>query len=365
MQRFDVVYYNSVDLFAKQESTFASVFKVFAPNVTIVDRTDTLVTPINVKTLKFLELPKRVIPTQSYGDIAINRAKKLYQLANTRKKNLVLMYSGGIDSTAMLVAFLQSVPKHDLQKITVLLNEYSIAENPDFYWNHLRNNFKLETSQFFTEYLGNDKFYFVSAEGNDQLFGSAVTQKFMYQFGEEVMWKPCDVDTITGLFENRLSNRNSAEYLHTSLQRVADAAPFELENVYEWFWWMNLALKYQCVYTRLAAFTKLKYQSTLSFENNYTAFFTTAEFQCWSINNRKKLIGDSWSTYKYQSKDFIFDYTQDLEYHKYKVKQGSLAKVINQKPSCKMISVDAHGKLTFHSKLPETSTFYNQENDFV
>jgi hypothetical protein len=365
MLRYDVVYYNSVDLFAKEQSTFASMFRVFAPNITIVDRTDTLVTPVNVKTLKFLELPKKIIPTQSYSDVAINRAKKIYQLATARKKSIVLMYSGGIDSTAMLVAFLHAVPESDRDKITILLNEYSIAENPNFYWNHLRGKFKMETSQYFTQYLGNDKFFFVSAEGNDQLFGSAVTQKFVHQYGDDIMWEPADTKTIVELLNINLKNSYQAMSLYTRLDRVAEDAPFEIENVYEWFWWMNLALKYQCVYTRLASYTTPKNRETLSFENNYTAFFTTPEFQCWSINNRKDLIGNTWSSYKYKSKDFIFDYTKDLEYYKYKVKQGSLTKVIVQKPSCKMISVDSMGKLKFHDSLPELETFYNQENDFV
>jgi len=384
----DVIYYNSVDLFPSQSVgkmqldkmiqgnkdeqlfknnalLFSKLFKIFAPNVTIVDRTNNLVTPVSVKTLKFLEMPKTIVATQSYGEIAITRAKRLYQLANVRKKNIALMYSGGIDSTAMIVAFLHAVPEKELHKITILLNEYSIAENPNFYWNYIRGKFRIETAQLFTNYLGNDNFFFVSAEGNDQLFGSAVTQKFVLENGEDIMHLPYDEHTIVRLFSQIISKEEISRKLFWRLEKVVRYAPFKVDTIYEWFWWLNLTLKYQCVYTRLAAYTSPKYQSTLSFENNYTAFFTTPEFQCWSINNRKSLIGDKWSSYKYKSKDFIFEYTKDLEYREYKVKQGSLTKVIIQKPSCKMITVEPTGKLVFHESLPEFGKFYNRENDFV
>jgi hypothetical protein len=375
-----LVYFNTLDIFSTDKrvkneewmsrtdvNLFSKLFKLFSANVPIIDRTYTIETPIKSHLLPFLTIPKTILQLNDYDTVAMMRAGKLIQQANKSRKKLVLMYSGGIDSTAMMVSILRAMPVNQHNQLIVLLNDYSINENPNFYWNHLRNKVTIDSSHNFTSYLGNDNYIFITAEGNDQLFGSAVTHKYILSGGENVMHMSCDKQTMLKLIHEAMPDTKDriVEQLLQRLDSVAHKAPVPIVTVFHWFWWMNFALKYQCVYTRMASFTHKKYRQSLRFEYNYTAFFTSLEFQCWSLNNSDKLIGKTWNSYKYQCKDFIFDFDKNLVYNEKKVKQGSLAKAILQKNSAKLISINTDGTLNFFDTLPPVDTIYNQENDFV
>lgn len=375
-----LIYFNTLEIFSTDERVrndewmtkpdvklFSKLFRLFSANVPIVDRTYAIQTPIKSHLLPFLSIPKAILQLNDYDTVAMMRAGKLIQQANKTRKKLVLMYSGGIDSTAMMVAILRAMPVNQHNQLIVLLNEYSINENPDFYWNYLRGKVSIDSSSNFTSYLGNDNYIFITAEGNDQLFGSAVTHKYVLSEGEEIMGMPCDKETMMRLIHEAMptTKEENVEKLWEKLESVAHKAPVPINTVFQWFWWMNFALKYQCVYTRIASFTHSKYRKSLRFEYNYTAFFTSLEFQCWSLNNSTKLIGETWDSYKYQCKDFIFDFDKNSVYNEKKVKQGSLAKAILQKNSAKLISINTDGSLNFFDTLPPVDTIYNQENDFV
>jgi PP-loop superfamily ATP-utilizing enzyme len=47
------------------------------------------------------------------------------------------MYSGGIDSTLVIISLLKNASEEERNNITILLSENSIGENPNFYKDHI------------------------------------------------------------------------------------------------------------------------------------------------------------------------------------------------------------------------------------
>lgn len=355
----NTIFYNSIDLFEQREDiphAFKNMFKLFSKNMTLVDRTQKLAMPIETKLLDHLVLPKLKPVARDYPDICLIRAKKLMAYAKDTDQIITVLYSGGVDSTLVLTSFLTACTKSDLAAhLLVLLDDNSISENLNFYWKHVRHLNRAPSNQF-PKYLGSPKHMLVSGECNDQLFGSAAAHKFTIR-GINMINMPAGPENIIPLIQ-QLMSLEDATRLYRILEKVAKASPVGIDTVYKWFWWMNMALKWQNVYIRLASFALPDNRSKIKFEHNYTAFFSDQEFQLWAMNNSNKLISDTMSSYKYPCKQIIFEYTKDSAYNE-KAKIGSLMKVLLQKPSAVMID----DRMTFYrdfSKLELT-----MENDFV
>jgi hypothetical protein len=353
------IFYNSIDLIEQRSDipeAFQDMFKLFSKNMTLVDRTDKLAFPIETHLIPELALPRFKPVARTYHEICLNRARNLMAYAKEHDQTITVLYSGGVDSTLVLTSFLSVCSEDDLRShLLVLLDDNSISENPNFYWNYVRKLNK-EPSNRFPRYIGLPSHHIVSGECNDQLFGSAAGHKFTLR-GVNMINMPAQPEYIIPLLAQVMPLPNATR-LYRLLDKVAKASPVGIDTVYKWFWWMNMALKWQNVYVRLASFAEPKNQPELKFEHNYTAFYSTQEFQLWSMNNSNRLIGETMSSYKYQCKQIIFDFTKDAVYNE-KAKIGSLMKILLQKPSAVMIGND----MTFHDNFSKVEL--TMENDFV
>lgn len=353
------IFYNSIDLLEQRKDVpedFTYMFKLFSKNMTLVDRTDKLAFPIEVQLLDNLKLPRFKPVARSYEEICLNRARMLMAYAKDTNQTLTVLYSGGVDSTLLLTSLLSVCSESDLRtNLLVLLDDNSISENPNFYWSHVRKLNKAP-SNFFADYIGKEGYFVVTGECNDQLFGSAAGHKYVVQ-GYNLINMPATPENIIPLMAKSMSVEKATK-LYRLLEKVAKASPVGIDTVYKWFWWMNMTLKWQNVYVRLASFAKPANQRNVRFEHNYTAFYSSEEFQLWSMNNSNKLIGDTMSTYKYQCKKIIFDFTKDKVYNE-KAKIGSLMKVLLQKPSAVLID----NTMTYHDDFNQVEL--TMENDFV
>jgi PP-loop superfamily ATP-utilizing enzyme len=57
-------------------------------------------------------------------------------VSNALNKKILLFYSGGIDSTFMVISFLKALSKQDVKdKLVIAMSLDAIHENPNFYHN--------------------------------------------------------------------------------------------------------------------------------------------------------------------------------------------------------------------------------------
>ena len=96
----------------------------------------------------------------SFEEITDIRVKQIWEARNNKK--LLLCWSGGIDSTVMLVSILKNINPVDYKEIEVACTRISVYENPNFFYKYIKPNFSIRDSTSFKitqEYL--DTYYMV------------------------------------------------------------------------------------------------------------------------------------------------------------------------------------------------------------
>lgn len=364
----DLLYYNSVDLIdqislEKENSDrqlFQSMFTLFSPNLSFHDRSGKISTPINTRTLDTCQLPIYDDGfSKDYAEICQLRSRKLLDHVIETDQKLTVLYSGGIDSTTILVSLLMTATQDELNKhVLILLSDRSIKENPNFYSRYIIRHFNCASSYNFSRYLGAPGHMLINGEGNDQLFGSAILYIYGDHFGNKIFSQSITTDLMIELIDFRLNHIEKSTALTSVLEKLFIDTPVSLPTVFHRFWWINFTLKWQCVYLRLLAWSQSRYRSNIKPGYNYSTFFHDDNFQLWSMKNSDDLIPSSWKDYKWHSKKMIYDFNGDQDYYFNKTKLGSLSSLCDLKKP--LAAIDSN--MFFYDEYP--SNIWNSNNDF-
>ena len=333
---------------------FRDTFTRWIENVCWHDRSLAITTPFRTVTMPGMQLPSYRNITASMEEICQTRATELLLQAELTERQLLVMYSGGIDSTMMLVSLIKSATSQQLlRRVLVLMNNSSINENPSFYRDHLVSKCRIDHSQFFHSYIGDPRFIIVTGECNDQLWGSQQLAASSHIFTD----RPWDVamqdELVIRWFAERYSIR-TAERIYSVLKQVSDACPFSLDSVYAWYWWIVFTCKWQQSFLRGVAFAHPSQRDGFAPHDNWTAFYSTEPFQLWSMNHRHDIRDDKWLC-----KQIIYDYNGDSDYRDRKTKQGSLGPLLRKKTSAAALDSD----LGWHDSW-NNDGWFNPDNSF-
>jgi hypothetical protein len=376
MPNTEITFYNSVDLFHPEKSNmynkfaeevpgfnlFQYMFQVFSADVSIMDRTNSIKTPISSKIIDCCQLPE-YDPAFSldFAEVCQNRARWLLDHSKNTNRKIVVMYSGGVDSSLVLSSFIMAGTSEELKNnIIVLLTNTSINENPTFYRNQILRKFTLESGFAFQQFSGNPKYIIVSGEGSDQLFGSVAVHRHVLQRGIGIISATPTTDLMIELIDQQVKDQNKSGRIVEIFNRVVNSAPININTVIKYYWWLNFTLKWQNVYMRGVGYSAIKFRSTVKIEDNYFTFFHSPDFQKWVMCNSDQLIGETWASYKWKAKEVIYSVNPDANYRDNKVKFGSLGRIVQGKqlPKC----IDSNG--VFYDDAYPTDC-WNIQNDFI
>src|ERR1700733_10926414 len=171
----EFIYYNSIIASHKRNwalagiEKFSSYFKIYNLGVVPIDRTGTITFPIKTKSL--FPMPAYRTFTKTYEEVCNARAKELLERAEKLDVSLYSFWSGGMDSTTVLVSLLKNATASQKDRIVVLMSEESISENPNFYRDHVRGKLRRDSSAVFP-YLMGGKHLVGNGYPNDQVVGS-------------------------------------------------------------------------------------------------------------------------------------------------------------------------------------------------
>jgi hypothetical protein len=336
---------------------FLAYFKVYR-GVAPVDRSGVLTFPVRVRSL--FPLPKMRAFTKTYEQLCNDRAIDLLARADQLDTSLYAFWSGGIDSTCLLISLLKNAKPADLERIVVLMSEESITEYPEFYRRHIRGKLRRQSATLFPYVLGT-KNLIVNGEHNDQLFGSDIVAAVANRFGFDAVGEPYNRQLFLTFFEEGMGEKVAPRYV-AMFEQLSERAPLSLSSNYSRFWWINFAVKWQTVYMRMLSFTAERNAHLLSEEylkTYYAPFFNTQGFQLWSMNNLDQRLRNGWRSYKWPAKEVIYEFTKDADYRDKKIKRGSLHYLISSQVSFNFID----DKFAFHTAArPED--FYEEKNCF-
>lgn len=226
--------------------------------------------------------------TKTFDDCMMSRAESLAQQAS----EVVVMWSGGCDSTAVVSAFLDVLSNH--KRLTILYTQSSIDENPDFHELLRKTDVKLElvpANELFPIgfHYAQDGKLVITGFPADQLFGSIIGQKF-----------PGDT-----------TKTHWTEYYHSDLVNQQYEAAFSyygipIKTVAELLWFNNFALKWDMM-------AHVMLMMIQRHHDNVVPFYMVYDFEEWSVSNfdiLHKYDQKEAVNYKVQMKDFIYQKTK-------------------------------------------------------
>ncbi len=262
-----------------------------------------------------LKLPST---NKSFGDVAEEHAHAMKALADP----IYIMYSGGIDSTSAVVAFLRTWSAQDLQRVHILASHHSANEFPEF-WNVVADKFKGRILPSFRhiEYYCK-RGYVVTGEHGDQLFGSDVVRKIYQMYGNNGIHRPWQ-NVMPSIYNTIFDPGIVPDFIARYEQTLA-VCPFPLKTSFDWIWWFNFTNKWQHVKYRMLANNGWENPSQ-SFQK-IRHFYDTPAWQRWSFDNHDKKIAATYQSYKLAAKEYIVGVTGFSDYLR-KPKVGSLYQI--------------------------------------
>lgn len=284
----------------------------------LVDRTQTLDSGLNLQLLQPIEAWLPI--ADSFAEICRQRANEL--IMASEGKRITVLWSGGIDSTAALIAlYLELSVREERDRLHLLLSQESIDEFPRFFDAIIEGQIAYTRITHTIYEQINPQDFNVTGEHGDQLFGS---DKLKYHVMTGEAWRDWE-DNLEYVIAHKLGHKAPAAAMIEYLRPQVAQSPVPINTLYDYLWWMNFSLKWQHVSLRLKEGLA---PGAFALEHNLAHFFQSTAFQRWSLSNPQSKIKGDWKSYKYVAKEYIHAFFPDEDYLINKEKEQSLKQVI-------------------------------------
>lgn len=296
--------------------------EVFA-QASMWDRNE-IITP-NTQIQLLTPVGELVQPASIY-DICMNRAIELAALVQNTDKKIHVFWSGGIDSTVVLMCLREALPAN---KIVVLYTPESLAEYQGFFEQHIQGTF--ETFKFSMGTIWQainhacENGIAVTGEIGDQVYGS-------------VLYLDRGKDWLKQPWENFNESLTASE----DYQKFVQACPQKITTTAEFLWWVNYSMKYQLVQCRM-----LLDNTVSELNKNFYHFFDTKAFNDYAVSTpmEDKMPAYELEAYKKPLRDVIYQLSNDATYAYTKPKVRSLVPVYGRFSQRKRaFAIDANWK---------------------
>jgi hypothetical protein len=280
----------------------------------------------NPSELKILRPFVAIQNNKNFDELCLDRAAEIDKISKEQNKPILVTWSGGLDSTCVLSALIQTIT--DTTRLKVLCTKESIAEYPLFFDNFIKNKYEvLETdwasfraainSLCLTNIL-------ITGELADQLFDAVAQGKFSNPPRVDDGFIPKNEEFFPfresrkGPWQVVLNPENTTHW--DMIEYFVEKFPKKINNLRDFLYAFRLNYRYQINQTRILMLT-----DNLKLDNNLFHFFDTNEFNNFAIDTDLEIFDDGniVKTKKY-IREFICKYTHDFEYYNTKKKSPSL-----------------------------------------
>lgn len=249
-----------------------------------------------------------VSPSLSWEECCHRRALELLSMNRSR---YYISWSGGIDSTVMIISILQTWPAEELKKIHILLSHTSVQENPSVF-DLCIARFPLVSSlgNITNRLLLHTDALMVTGELGDQLFGSDIIAPAAASLGDSVI-RGNYKDLAPKIIDLWVGQEGKGRAIFEHFHPIVEECPFPVRTTHDFFWWMNFSQKWQHVKYRFVELCEWDLHA--KYGEQLLHFFDTPEFQRWSLDNHDLKIRSTWQSYKFAAKEFIVAFTKNKD----------------------------------------------------
>jgi len=262
---------------------------------------------------------------QTFSDITDNRGHDL--LGKYTDRPWIIMWSGGIDSTTVLTSILKNTTPADRNNIYVACNRISVYENPRFFYDHIRPNFKLLDSTFLkTDKELLNKYYVMSGEFSDQLHTGVMTMSMFHNCPND--WRRDvyrDPDLLINFIADK-TGKESAVWYYDRLINNIKSTNLPIENYHDFFWWIQFNVMWAAVKLRPIFHGASADKNLLELYNtNFISWFENSDYQQWAMcnNHNDTKYGNHIGEYKCEIKKYIYEFDRNEYYQFFKTKEDS------------------------------------------
>jgi hypothetical protein len=210
-------------------------------------------------------------------------------------KPWVVMWSGGIDSTTVMTSILRNLPSSDFKNIQVWCNSASVFENPRFFMDHIRPNFKVISHRSYND-MCNDEDVFVIAGESGYVLG---IEKYKWHAdrsghndqGQDRLWT--DRDHLVSYCDSTgwpaTPGIDFANWLYNVMEENIRSTGLPILTVREWWWWFVFNHNWtgnimQHVYQYCGR------ESHGRFLENFIPWVHSDLYQQWAIHNLNDIV---------------------------------------------------------------------------
>ena len=283
---------------------------------------------------------------KTFAEVTDEQALLVKQgIANGKK--YAIMFSGGIDSTVIMVSLLKNLTPEELGNITVLASQHTIIEHPTFWKQYIDGKFTvIDSITMKYDSLIEQGYVPITGDLGDNMFGTLARLNLFFTYKALVKKLPQDraeavlklkdavtddtthwsnyTDILIQYFQHP-KNPNFGRQLHEKIALSISTAPMPIHSLQDYFWWEMFNLKYtNCasrgtIYLNDTLNPKVCADATLNWYNAH-------DYQKWSMvnNGTGEKIRKTAATYKWAARQYIYDFDKNDWYFNFKLKIESL-----------------------------------------
>lgn len=242
-------------------------------------------------------------------------------------RDVYLMWSGGIDSTAVAVSVLKYLRPVHLQKFHVVLSDFSKHENPMFYHKFLKSCNQISVVDFNPAKIDIYNSLILDGEGGDQIYGSSAANEVFSRHPDKILlpWRQ-NLDFLRDYWYKD-SVPDFWDWLLNLMNTTIDQGSAPVETLFDFFWWLNFNHKLDAILFR---HTLRLSQDVDDKDFEYFAkkvmrrFYVTDKMQQWSMTaGAPEKINQARKTVKWSGRKYIYDFDRNEYYFREKRKEFS------------------------------------------
>ncbi len=305
-------------------------------------------------------------------------------------KQVYMMWSGGIDSTAVAVSLLRNIKNNQYKNLHIVSSALSRHENPMFYYNFLSKFDQIELSDFNPGLLDINNILILDGEGGDQIFGSSAANKIFSLHPDKILqpWRK-NIDFLKYNLQqsamdlkkywpdqiwhqnNQNTDHSFFDFFLDFMTKTIEKKSAPVETLYDFYWWINFNFKFDSVMWRhtLRLSENVSDRDFEFFSKNVLCrMFAQDKMQQWSMSvGADKKIHKAKKTIKWAARNYIYDFDHNEYYFREKRKEYSTETIANT--SAKYLAVDKnYQRYTVadrSTRLSLRKTFYPDFSDTI
>jgi len=331
----------------------------------INDRSNNIQTPIRTYVPNRFFLPKFERSNKTYKECCSEKVYEIIQKQDHLNYPIELMYSGGIDSSNVLISFIETIGlKESKDRLTIVMTQESAEENPSLWKKFIRPYFRIESGSF-RYHDTNKKTITVTGELNDNIFGYVPRggNSRLYDWNPEGYKLKANIDNIKKfMIESYKVEEHIALSISKLLLENLKSSPNPDPTLIEAFWWFSFTCLWIGTDLRTLMISPAEDRINPSWsEELNVSFYNSKSFQLWSMNDIEPKDLRTKNTFKWTAKKAVADFIQDQDYL-YKTKNKSLRSIVSGRTAGDILGLDTDYNLI--KNLDDINRYIDNKNDF-